>query len=80
MVLLADWKPWPYSGEVRLVGGTSMSEGYVEMYLNGEWGRVCSDSMSGDEANVICKQLGYDSAISYAPKYVYMYIVISFDL
>ena len=67
-ILLAEWKPWPYSGEIRLVGGTSVSEGYVEMYLNGEWGRVCSDSMSGDEANVICRQLGYNSAVSYTPK------------
>ena len=72
MFLLADWKPWPYSGEIRLVGGVTASEGHVEIYLNGEWGRVCSDnSMTGDEANVICSQLGYDSAVSYTPKYVY---------
>ena len=74
--MLADWKPWPYSGEIRLVGGTSASEGYVEMYLNGEWGRVCSDSMSSDEADVICRQLGYDSAVSYTPKYVYFMIIL----
>ena len=45
-----------------------MSEGFVEIYLNGEWGRVCSDRMSGDEANVICRQLGYNSAVSYTPR------------
>ena len=46
------------------------------MYLNGEWGRICSDSMSGDEANVICRQLGYDSAVSYTPKYVYINTIV----
>ena len=67
-VYLAQWKGQPYSGEIRLVGGTSFSEGHVEIYLNGEWGRVCSDRMSSKEANVICRQLGYDSAVSYTPR------------
>ena len=52
------------------MGGATASEGYVEIYLNGEWGRVCSDEMGIDEANVICKQLGYDSAEAYTPRYV----------
>ena len=48
-----------------------MSEGLVQMYLNGEWGRVCSDNnITSDEANVICRQLGYDSAVSYQPRYI----------
>ena len=67
---IAEWKPWPYSGEIRLVGGTTASEGYVEIYLNGEWGRVCSDNVSDDAANVICRQLGYTSAVSYTPRYL----------
>ena len=45
-----------------------MSEGLVQMYLNGEWGRVCSDNITSYEANVICRQLGYDSAVSYQPR------------
>ena len=78
MFLPADWKPWPYSGETRLVGGITASEGLVEIYLNGEWGRVCSSSdngMTNDEADVICKQLGYHSAVSYTPRYVYFGIM-----
>lgn len=67
-ILLAEWKPWPYSGEIRLVGGTSASEGYVEIYFNGEWGKVCSNMMSGGEANVVCRQLGYEHAVSYTPR------------
>ena len=64
-----------------MVGGTSASEGYVEMYLNGEWGRICSDNMSGDEANVICRQLGYESALLYQPRYLVhlLYVCISYD-
>ena len=65
MTLLADRKPQPYSGEIRLVGGTTVSQGLVHMYLNGQWGRVCSDNITSDEANVMCRQLGYDSAVSY---------------
>ena len=69
-IKLADWKPQPYSGEIRLVGGTTMSEGHVEIYFNGKWGRVCSDNVNDDAANVICRQLGYTSAVSYTPRYI----------
>ena len=73
MTWLAEWKPQPYSGQIRLVGGTAVSEGLVQMYLNGEWGRVCSENnISSNEANVICRQLGYDSAVSYQPRYSFL--------
>jgi len=50
-----------------------VSEGLVQMYLNGEWGRVCSDSnISRNEADVMCRQLGYDSAVSYQPRYAFV--------
>ena len=71
---IAEWKPLPYSGELRLVGGMAVSEGFVEIYLNGEWGRICSDTMSDDEANVICRQLGYAYAVAYTPRYVCTYV------
>ena len=48
---------------MRLVGGTFLSEGQVEIYLNGQWGRVCSNNISDVEADVICRHLGYDSAM-----------------
>ncbi|KAL5497536.1 hypothetical protein EMCRGX_G014022 [Ephydatia muelleri] len=58
--LVPQWQ----SGDVRLVNGTSPSNGVVQLYLdlkNGiaGWASVCNQVAKALSAAVICRQLGY---------------------
>lgn len=44
---------------MRLVDGSVVGQGRVEVCVNGVWGTVCSDSWDEKEAIVVCKQLGF---------------------
>lgn len=45
--------------ELRLVGGTNVREGRLEVCLNGVWGTVCDQSWDNTDAGVVCTELGY---------------------
>ena len=47
-------------GAIRLQGGTTASEGRVEI-CNNVWGTVCDDSWGDIDARVACQQLGLPS-------------------
>ena len=56
-------------GSLRLVLANGIESpfdniGYLQAYYNGRWGRVCDSTgtFRQEEANVACRQLGYDRA------------------
>ena len=46
-------------GEVHLVGGDTPNEGRVEVCFNNQFGTICDDGWDGNDAKVICGQLGF---------------------
>ena len=44
---------------VRLVNGTGPGSGRVEIEILGQWGTVSQNNWDNDDADVICRMLGY---------------------
>ena len=47
-------------GDLRLVNGAVPHEGRLEIYNDGQWGTICDDYWTDREADVACRQLGYE--------------------
>ena len=50
---------------LRLQGGVYPSQGRLEFSCGSDWWPVCSDGITDDEADWICRRLGYTEASSY---------------
>ncbi|XP_043272593.1 uncharacterized protein [Venturia canescens] len=45
---------------IRLAGSNRTGEGRVEVKVFGHWGQVCDDGFGMIDANVVCKELGFE--------------------
>ncbi|KAG2466067.1 MSRE protein, partial [Polypterus senegalus] len=49
---------------VRLKGGHNVNSGRVEVFYAGQWGTICDDKWDINDGMVICRMLGYKSALN----------------
>ena len=49
------------TGSIRL-SGNSLSAGRVEIFYDNQWGTICDEGWEMNDANVVCRQLGFPRA------------------
>lgn len=56
-------------GSIRLVQGSEVeldtTQGRLEIYQDGQWGTVCSDTFNQNAADITCRQLNFLRALSF---------------
>ncbi|XP_053728921.1 HHIP-like protein 1 isoform X2 [Synchiropus splendidus] len=54
-----------HAGSVRLVSADGLVDrGRVEIFVRGEWGTVCDDLFTSKAGTVVCRQLGFTTALA----------------
>ena len=48
-------------GELRLMDGSNVREGRIEVCINNAWGTVCNRLFDSNDAEVICRQFGFST-------------------
>ena len=46
-------------GDIRLTEGIYSWEGRVEIYFSGAWGTITDSDWTNDDAQVVCRKMGY---------------------
>lgn len=49
-------------GELRLRDGEAPRKGRLEIFHHDAWGTICDSTFDLDDANVVCRQLGFPGA------------------
>lgn len=62
-----------YPPPIRLVNGSSETEGHVQIFVRGRWGGICGNyySWGNNDAMVVCRQLGLPADGAQALSYRY---------
>ena len=70
LILVIDTGLPEPDGKLRLVDGISPNRGRLEIVKDGLWGSVCSFHFDKTDADVACRQMGFNYAVKILEKLV----------